>query len=101
MSVVPLALLCTLSLFALRASNSSPCALDDASGTGVLLQLGRAVSTNPIPNVEVVLSALWAEELGLLGSAEFCKRHLVELTASDKQVLVVNLDGTGAGTRRW
>jgi hypothetical protein len=60
MPVAALGLLCTLILFALRASNSSPGALDNASGTGVLLELGRAVSTHPIPNVEVVLSALGA-----------------------------------------
>ena len=40
---------------------------------------------------------LWREELGLLGSTEFSRRHLDELADPDQKVLVVNLDGIGAG----
>ena len=39
----------------------------------------------------------WREELGLLGSTEFSRRHLDDLADPDQKVLVVNLDGIGAG----
>jgi Zn-dependent M28 family amino/carboxypeptidase len=91
----------SLVLLLARATNSSSGALDNAAGVGVLLELGRSISSNPCPCTEVSLVAPGAEELGLLGSTAFCRRHLLELTTQHKNVMVINLDGTGAGKSVW
>jgi Zn-dependent M28 family amino/carboxypeptidase len=64
---------------------------DNASGTAVLLELGRRFAASPAPST-VVLAHFDAEELGLLGSEEFVGNAPIPL---DSVGLMLNLDMVG------
>jgi len=61
---------------------------DNASGLAALLAAASAWSASP-PLHRVVLASFAAEELGLCGSAEYCRRHAEELPSL---AAMVNLD---------
>jgi Zn-dependent M28 family amino/carboxypeptidase len=66
-------------------------AIDNASGTGGLLEIGRAfAAASPPPRRSVLLLFVTGEEQGLLGSTAYSERPLYPLT---KTVAVLNLDG--------
>nr|WP_241093538.1 M28 family metallopeptidase [Xanthomonas sp.] len=65
-------------------------ALDNASGTAALLELGRAFAKAPAPKRSVVFLAVTAEEKGLLGSEFYASKPLYPLAAT---VAVINMDG--------
>ncbi|WP_293677698.1 M28 family metallopeptidase [uncultured Phenylobacterium sp.] len=67
-------------------------ALDNASGTAMLLELGRAFAKLPKPQRSVVFLALTAEEKGLLGSEYYASAPLYPLATT---VGVINMDGVG------
>lgn len=55
-------------------------ATDNASGTAVVLAIGRAIRALPAPPARSVVLALWdGEEIGLLGSKYFAAHPLVPL----------------------
>ena len=65
-------------------------AIDNASGTGGLIELARAMnSATPKPRRSVLFLFVTAEEQGLLGSAGYAERPLYPLA---KTVAVLNLD---------
>jgi len=66
-------------------------AIDNASGTGGLIELARAMKTaTPKPRRSVLFLFVTAEEQGLLGSTAYAERPLHPLT---KTAAVLNLDG--------
>ncbi|OHB30577.1 MAG: peptidase M20 [Phenylobacterium sp. RIFCSPHIGHO2_01_FULL_69_31] len=67
-------------------------ALDNASGTAMLLELGRAFAKGPKPQRTVVFMAVTAEEKGLLGSEYYASSPLYPLATT---VGVINMDGVG------
>ena len=68
-----------------------PGADDNASGVAVLLELARAMASEPQPPRPVVFAAVTGEEAGLLGS-----RHLLQSMVPDtKPFACVNLDTVG------
>ncbi|HEY8574051.1 M28 family metallopeptidase [Phenylobacterium sp.] len=65
-------------------------AVDNASGTAALLELGRAFVKSPRPERSVVFLAVTAEEKGLLGSEYYASNPLYPLATT---VGVLNMDG--------
>jgi len=65
-------------------------ALDNASGTAALVELGRAFAKGPKPERSVMFLAVTAEEKGLLGSEYYADNPLYPL---GKTVGVLNMDG--------
>jgi Zn-dependent M28 family amino/carboxypeptidase len=65
-------------------------ALDNASGSAALMELGRAYGKQPAPARSVVFLAVTAEEKGLLGSEYYAANPLYPLA---KTVGVLNMDG--------
>ncbi|MBI1200278.1 MAG: M28 family peptidase [Phenylobacterium sp.] len=67
-------------------------ALDNASGTSMLLELARAFAKGPKPERTVVFMSVTAEEKGLLGSEYYAANPLYPLATT---VGVLNMDGVG------
>lgn len=67
-------------------------ALDNASGTAMLVELGRIFAKGPKPERTVVFLAVTAEEKGLLGSEYYASSPLYPLATT---VGVINMDGVG------
>jgi Zn-dependent M28 family amino/carboxypeptidase len=65
-------------------------AVDNATGTAQLLELGRAFAHGPKPERSVLFLAVTAEEKGLLGSEYYAANPLYPL---GKTVGVINMDG--------
>ncbi|MFN3584242.1 M28 family metallopeptidase [Phenylobacterium sp.] len=65
-------------------------ALDNASGTAALLELGRAFAKGPKPERSVVFLAVTAEEKGLLGSEYYADNPIYPLATT---VASLNMDG--------
>jgi Zn-dependent M28 family amino/carboxypeptidase len=64
-------------------------AVDNATGTAALIELGRAFAKAPKPDRSVVFLAVTAEEKGLLGSEYYASKPLYPL---GKTVAVLNMD---------
>lgn len=64
-------------------------AVDNATGTAALIELGRAFAHQPKPERSVVFLNVTAEEKGLLGSDYYASKPLYALA---KTVAVINMD---------
>jgi len=65
-------------------------AADNATGCGILIELGRAwAETKPAPARSILIAAVTAEEQGLLGS-EYLGKHTAQLPA--RPILDLNFD---------
>ena len=64
-------------------------AVDNATGTAALIELGRAFAKAPRPDRSIVFLAVTAEEKGLLGSEYYASKPLYPL---GKTVAVLNMD---------
>jgi len=67
-------------------------ALDNASGTSMLLELAHAFTHAPKPQRTVLFMSVTAEEKGLLGSEYYASNPLYPLATT---VGVINMDGVG------
>jgi Zn-dependent M28 family amino/carboxypeptidase len=67
-------------------------AVDNASGTAALIEMGRAFAHAPQPQRSVVFLNVTAEEKGLLGSEYYAAKPLFPLS---KTVAVINSDALG------
>lgn len=68
-----------------------PGANDNASGVAIVLEL--AENMTKIPSPYTILFAFWGgEEVGLLGSAYFCRNYTISL---DNIACIINLDSLG------
>jgi hypothetical protein len=77
-----------------QAGTIHPGADDDASGVAAVLAAARAAAAQGPARRTLVFAAFGAEELGLLGSAEFV-RHPPPACAVEAMQLMVNLDVVG------
>jgi hypothetical protein len=87
------AALCALLVYKNKTFDTSPGALDDASGLGVLLALAETLKNRVPSQVRVSFLITDAEEEGLLGAWSYVKSHRAELSAGNPYIL--NLDGVG------
>lgn len=69
---------------------------DNATGVGVLLELGERLAREPLANTEVWLLASGCEEVGSVGAQAFVKRHRHEL-GNAVGISIDNVGGAGAG----
>ncbi|MFA7461253.1 MAG: M28 family peptidase [Trueperaceae bacterium] len=69
---------------------------DNATGVGVLLNLGERLAKEPLANTEVWLLASGCEEVGSVGAQAFLKRHRHELEGA-QAISIDNVGGAGAG----
>lgn len=88
-----------VSLFALPlllnfTGNSSPGALDNASGVGIVLELARCLSGRVPRGLDVTFLFTGAEEMGLAGAVRFAQ----ELGAAynNRKTYCISYDGAGA-----
>lgn len=74
-----------------------PGANDNASGTAVTVEVARDLMLSPVPGVAVRFIAFGAEEIGLLGSADYVRT----LSAADRQRtrVMISLDMLAVGDR--
>ena len=49
--------------------------IDNASGVSILIELAKLFKKNPLENYDIIFLWTGAEEWGLKGSRNFCKRH--------------------------
>jgi Zn-dependent M28 family amino/carboxypeptidase len=72
-----------------------PSAVDNASGTAVVLELARLLAASQgAPSTDVWIVFFNGEEQGLYGSREFVQRHRTQM----RDAIVLNLDMVGHGT---
>ncbi len=64
-------------------------AVDNATGTAAIIEIGEAMAQGPAPERSVIFVAVTAEESGLLGSAYYGETPLVPL---NKTVAGINID---------
>lgn len=83
-------------LLLMSEGNSSPGAIDNAAGVGVLLHLAEILSKerSRFKDVNIMFVATGAEEEGLVGAFHLC-RSLVENSISKESTYFINLDGIG------
>jgi aminopeptidase-like protein len=70
---------------------------DNASGVGVLLALGEALSNPKLKDTEVWLVSTGCEEVGTIGMIRFLEKHEKEL----KYAYFINIDNVGKGLIRY
>ncbi|MBI5563831.1 MAG: M28 family peptidase [Chloroflexi bacterium] len=82
-------------LVVLGTGNASPGAIDNASGVGLVLHLAEllAARSDWRERLRVVILLPSAEEVGLMGTTAYVKRHVAQLQRED--ALVLNFDGVG------
>lgn len=81
----------------LFTSSKSTGSIDNASGVALLIELAKILKEKPLENHDVIFLWCGAEEWGLKGSKDYCKRHLKELTQNynlDKSINI-NIDMVG------
>jgi hypothetical protein len=82
-----------------RSGNIFRGANDNASGSGVMLEIAHALSSSILLNqINIVFIAFSGEEKGLLGSYQYVNQPLFPL---DKTVVMINLDMVGTGIGPW
>ncbi len=72
-------------------------AVDNASGTGAVLELLRAFKAKPLKNVAITAGFWDQEEIGLVGSREFVKSR----EKGGLPAVYINFDVYGAGDTLW
>ncbi len=70
----------------------TPGAIDDASGVAVMLEIARTLSAENLSRT-ILFTSFGGEELGLLGSADFARRHV-----ENKIVAVIIFDAIASGS---
>jgi hypothetical protein len=101
-----LSILAGIPLWFLNQGNASPGAIDNASGTGVVLHLAEALACHPEVCRQIGLSILItsAEELSTMGAVAFVRRNRPQLSHQAKmgRLYVLNFDGPGVdGKLTW
>lgn len=85
----------SIMLVLLGTGNASPGAIDNASGVGTVLHLAEilAARTDWRERLRVVVLLPSAEEIGLMGTTAYVKRHAAQL--QQEKALILNFDGVG------
>ncbi|MBP7686280.1 MAG: M28 family peptidase [Thermoflexales bacterium] len=92
----------SLMLVLLGTGNASPGAIDNASGVGTVLHLAEilAARSDWRERLRVIVLLPSAEEVGLMGTTAYVKRHAARL--QQENALVLNFDGVGVeGQLQW
>lgn len=77
----------------LQGGTLFPGADDNGSGSTAVLNIAKAIATNPVkPKRSVLFMWFAAEEIGLVGSAHYCDHPILPL---DKMVCMLNIDMVG------
>ncbi|NIM94923.1 MAG: M28 family peptidase [Anaerolineales bacterium] len=88
-----------LPLFFQTTENHSPGAIDNASGTGLLIHIAEVLAGRPdiTDNLRVTLLFSGAEEQGLMGAYAYVLGHETDLqpSAEANELYVLNFDGIG------
>jgi len=61
-------------------NNKSKGSIDNASGVSILIELAKLFKKTPLENYDIIFLWSGAEEWGLKGSKNFCKRHRSDLS---------------------
>lgn len=77
--------------------NTSPGALDDASGVALILEIARCLASRPLEAYDVRIAAFGCEELGLCGSISHLAAHEEELRARGALMLNFDMPFTSSG----
>ncbi len=76
-----------------KTENKSPGAKDNATATGIVIELARFFKLNPLDNLDMIFLLTGSEELNLGGAKYFISSHQTEF---DKEnTYVINLDSVG------
>ena len=70
-------------------------ACDNASGVAVVMELAKRLAQSPLKNLNFRILLTGAEEVGLVGMANFLKKHKKEL--DPKRDFFINFDSIGEG----
>jgi len=62
-----------------RERSQSLGSIDNASGVSILIELIKILNKNPLKHIDILFLWCGAEEWGLWGSKQFCKKHFNEL----------------------
>jgi len=85
------AVVATVDFFRFGYSNG---ASDNATGVAAAIQTARNLWDKPLKNLNVELVLTGAEEVGMIGSKAYLKKHYKEF---DKNTFLINFDTLGAG----
>jgi hypothetical protein len=89
-------------LVMLGTGNASPGAIDNASGAGIVLHLAECLAARSDwrERLRVVVLLPSAEEVGLMGTTAYVKRHAAQL--QHDKAIILNFDGVGVdGELQW
>ena len=89
-------------LVMLGTGNASPGAIDNASGVGAVLHLAECLAARSDwrERLRVVVLLPSAEEVGLMGTTAYVKRHAAQLQPD--KAIILNFDGVGVdGELQW
>jgi hypothetical protein len=96
-----ISLLSGLPLLLLDVQNESPGAIDNASGTGLLLHLAEVLAARPdlLSKIRLTVLVTSAEEMATIGALYHVKRHARSLR--EETPVVLNFDGIGVDGRLY
>ncbi|MFX1312061.1 MAG: M28 family metallopeptidase [Promethearchaeota archaeon] len=81
-----------------KDSNQSIGAIDNASGVAILLELAKLINKNPLEKTDVIFFWSGAEEIGCMGSKDYCSKHFEELNydydLNDSYIINIDMVGT-------
>ena len=80
--------------------NEKPSAgsIDNASGVSILIELAKHFQRNPLEKMDILFIWPGAEEWGLKGSKEFCRKHIIDLNEKYdlNRSILINIDMVGS-----
>ncbi len=89
-------LVCVVFSRFLRNVNRGPGAVDNGSGSAILLSLAAYFKDHPLPHTRLKFIWCAAEEWGLYGSKGYVKTHKEEIAAACNTSCVINVDMVGS-----
>jgi hypothetical protein len=66
-------------LYLVFAEKPSSGSIDNASGVAILIELAKIIKKDPLEKMDVIFLWTGAEEWGLKGSTNFCRKHFISL----------------------
>lgn len=91
-----IALICIVFSYITKKVNNGPGAVDNGSGSAILLSLAAYFKDHPLPHTQLKFIWCTAEEWGLYGSKGYVKAHKEEITAERDRSCVINVDMVGS-----
>ena len=91
-----IALICIVFSTITKNVNNGPGAVDNGSGSAILLSLAAYFKDHPLPHTQLKFIWCAAEEWGLYGSKGYVKAHKEEITAALDTSCLINVDMVGS-----